>query len=253
MGIVSSTLLSVAIQLAWNCQRFLDPRYRDVEPKKSTEILPSSGQIRGSRVDEAVGNQVAIARPEMVSTHQENRNRRAAQLRYRRKRPSSFDASLIVKSMNKNGVILSTGRRVVSSNPCTLKRQPAPEWNDSSSCLSSSSSSMSSHDDSDVEITTKRKTKTLERTQTLPEKSPDKDDDDISGEEYGMSAAEEAAFRMTVGRGYFSKSKKDEFLNHLRLEKRLNDLNREFFDLACRAHARSIHRHHSGDLQRKIL
>lgn len=71
-------------------------------------------------------------------------------------------------------------------------------------------------------------------------------------EEFVLSAAEEAAFRMTVGRGHFSRSKKDRFLNNLRLEKRLNGLNKEFFELACRAHTRSLRRRHSGDLRRIV-
>ena len=71
-------------------------------------------------------------------------------------------------------------------------------------------------------------------------------------EGFAMSAAEEAAFRMTVGRGHFSRSKKDKYLNHLRLEKRLNGLNKEFFDLACRAHKRSLQSHHSGESRKDV-
>ncbi|XP_008544078.1 uncharacterized protein LOC103568855 [Microplitis demolitor] len=249
MGIVSSTLMLVAAQLAWNCQRFLDPRYRYVEPIKTLEIS-STPTTASAGVDDATNHQSVARVTDTLSSHQENRNRRAAQLRYRRKRPSSFDASLIAKSMIKNGIPVHTGSRVVSSTPSTLKRQQAPAWNNSSASISSSSSSISSSEDSDVELKVSRE-KTLERTRTQPENDED-NDNDINDQKYMMSAAEEAAFRMTVGRGHFSRSKKDRFLNHLRLEKRLNDLNREFFELTCRAHSRSLYRHHSGDL-RKIV
>lgn len=63
-----------------------------------------------------------------------------------------------------------------------------------------------------------------------------------------MSADEEAALRITVGRGYFSKSKRDEFLNHLRLEKRLNYLNDSFSGTLQRGYGRGLRRRYSGDL-----
>lgn len=90
------------------------------------------------------------------------------------------------------------------------------------------------------------------KNQTQDEKDLD-NNGDMSGEKRTITAAEEAAFRMTAGRGHFSRSKKDRFLNNLRLEKRLNDFNQEFFDPAFRIHSRSLHRHHSGDLIRKIV
>ncbi|CAG5101140.1 Protein of unknown function [Cotesia congregata] len=212
MGIVSSTLTLVAAQY--------------VEPTKTLEASSAPAAV-SVELDEAKNQQPVPRVLDTLSSHQENRNRRAAQLRYRRKRPSSFDASLIAKSMIRNGIPISAGSRVVSSTPSTLKRQQAPQWSESSSASASSSSSISS-------------------------KENNNNDDEIVGQKYTMSAAEEAAFRMTVGRGHFSRSKKDRFLNHLRLEKRLNDLNREFFELTCRAHSRSLYRHHSGDL-RKIV
>ena len=69
----------------------------------------------------------------------------------------------------------------------------------------------------------------------------------------GMSAEEEEAFRLTVGRGHFTRSKKDQFLNHLRLEKRLNEINNGYLDLGRKARRhRSLHRRHSGDLHRLV-
>lgn len=96
---------------------------------------------------------------------------------------------------------------------------------------------------------------TIDRLQSMDKHQSEVDgsmEGDNPPEEFAMSAAEEAAFRMTVGRGHFSRSKKDRFLNHLRLEKRLNGLNKEFFELACRAHTRSLRRRHSGDLRRIV-
>ena len=66
--------------------------------------------------------------------------------------------------------------------------------------------------------------------------------DGDANKEVQMSAAEEAAFRITVGRGHFSRSKKDRFLNNLRLEKRLNELNNDYFSAACRAHCHTLPR-----------
>ncbi|KAH0540809.1 hypothetical protein KQX54_020061 [Cotesia glomerata] len=220
-----------------------------VEPTKTLEASSAPAAVSVG-LDEAKNQQPVPRVPDTLSSHQENRNRRAAQLRYRRKRPSSFDASLIAKSMIRNGIPVSAGSRVVSSTPSTLKRQQAPQWSESSSASASSSSSISSSEDSDIDIKANNE-KILERTCGQTEEN-NNNDDEIVGQKYTMSAAEEAAFRMTVGRGHFSRSKKDRFLNHLRLEKRLNDLNREFFELTCRAHSRSLYRHHSGDL-RKIV
>lgn len=67
-------------------------------------------------------------------------------------------------------------------------------------------------------------------------------DGEENGEPVAMTPAEEAAFRITVGRGHFSQSKKDRFLNNLRLEKRLNDLNNDFFGAVCRAHCHTLPR-----------
>lgn len=120
-------------------------------PKKSPEqdVAPCPQCTSSTYSDETdtgapASQLVAIKAPEVSSSHQENRNRRAAQLRYRRKRPSSFDAALIVRNMNKNGINTSTNSRVVSSTPSTLKRQQAPVWNVSSSSSSNSSLSVSS-------------------------------------------------------------------------------------------------------------
>lgn len=63
-----------------------------------------------------------------------------------------------------------------------------------------------------------------------------------ANKEVQMSAAEEAAFRITVGRGHFSRSKKYRFLNNLRLEKRLNEMNNDYFGAACRAHCHTLPR-----------
>ena len=74
------------------------------------------------------------------SLHQENRRRRAAQHRYR-KRPSSFDVSLIIRNKNKTLTMTApTSGLVTHSTPSTLKRQPAPSWDSTSSSGSSSDS-----------------------------------------------------------------------------------------------------------------
>ncbi|KAK0174039.1 hypothetical protein PV328_007157 [Microctonus aethiopoides] len=266
MGIISSTFLSLAVQLAWNCQRFLDPRYRYIEPivspddssapmcrqfalRKNVEKQNSEGGvIKKISVDGVVQNNYS---------HQQNRHRR--HLRYRRRRRSSFDAALIIRSLNNNGIVPFAGHRVISSTPNTLTRQPAPNWNGSStSSTSSSSSSVSSSEDSDADVHAKRlnEMEKIDRNDKKNQTQDEKDLDnngDMSGEKRTITAAEEAAFRMTAGRGHFSRSKKDRFLNNLRLEKRLNDFNQEFFDPAFRIHSRSLHRHHSGDLIRKIV
>ncbi|XP_015108699.1 uncharacterized protein LOC107035664 isoform X2 [Diachasma alloeum] len=222
MGIVSSTFLSLSIQFAWNFQRFLDPRYRNIEPKTVPEPpSPHKVQPEGPTIEDV--SEPVVGAEECTSTHQENRNRRAAQRRYRRKRPSSFDASLIVTNVSKTGI---TATRVVSSTPSTLTRQQAPAWDDSSASTTSSS------EDSDLDVRP-------DKIGSIDTRNAQASRAKEGSEEYAMSAAEEAAFRMTVGRGHFSRSKKDKFLNHLRLEKRLNGLNREFFELACRAHSRT--------------
>lgn len=220
MGIVSSTFLSLAIQFAWNFQRFLDPRYRNIEPK-TVPAPPSPDKMQPMDPTMEDLSKSVVKTEEGISTHQENRNRRAAQRRYRRKRPSSFDASLIVTNVNKTG---TTATRVVSSTPSTLTRQQAPAWE------ASSASTTSSTEDSDSDVRFELRPIDVRKGQVSRPTE--------GSEEYTMSAAEEAAFRMTVGRGHFSRSKKDKFLNHLRLEKRFNGLNRELIELACRAHSR---------------
>ncbi|XP_011315004.1 uncharacterized protein [Fopius arisanus] len=223
MGIVSSTFVSLAIQFAWNFQRFLDPRYRYIESKKNPEAFsPHRAQSEGSTIEDVRPSTKAEESTSIQSNHQENRNRRAAQRRNRRKRPSSFDASLIVTNVSKTGI---TAARVVSSTPSTLTRQQAPGWDDSSA------SSTSSSEECDLDARAERIGSS--ETRGVLEKRHE-----ARSMKFGMSATEEAAFRMTVGRGHFSRSKKDKFLNHLRLEKRLNGLNREFFELACRPHSR---------------
>ncbi|XP_043280934.1 uncharacterized protein [Venturia canescens] len=304
MGIVSSTFASLAIRFAWNCQRFLDPQYRYIEATdtKTTESkmvavagrtkMPAEGSDRSdkgggaafasaatpstTRLTSLEHHQTASANclptENNNSLHQENRHRRATQHRYR-KRPSSFDVSLIIRNKNKPYYTTTSGL-VTTSTPSTLMRQPAPSWQSTST----SGSSADSSDDSEIEFMYASRTAAATTTAVGPsneraeekstnvsrdasvnnEKSKNSTDTecvDPEGNplrEFVLTAAEEAAFRMTIGRGHFSRSKKDRFLNNLRLEKRLNGLNKEFFELACRAHTRSLRRRHSGDLRRIV-
>lgn len=74
-----------------------------------------------------------------LSLHQEKRRKRAAQLRYRG-RPSSFDASFIVRCPNRKCV--RSVAQVVTSKPNFLRRQRTLQWEmtSSSGCSSDSGS-----------------------------------------------------------------------------------------------------------------
>ncbi|XP_066602182.1 uncharacterized protein [Prorops nasuta] len=237
MGIVSSTLISLTLQIVWNCQRLLDPHYGCVE-KATCELSPppkvtentKDAVITGSGGSRSAGLPIGSGSENNNSLHQENRNRRARQLRYRN-RPSSFDAALIVNGRTKNHPNVAVNApRMLNSVSHPPHGQPARFWDVTSSSGCSSDSASDSDSESELRM--------------------EKPEDVVARRECGMSAAEEAAFRLTVGRGHFSRSKKDKFLNHLRLEKRLNDLNKEFFEVAYRAQRHTLPRCNPGSLHR---
>ncbi|XP_011502226.1 PREDICTED: uncharacterized protein LOC105365696 isoform X2 [Ceratosolen solmsi marchali] len=237
MGIISSKLAPVAIRLAWFCQKLLDPRY-SVECKKSKECkegvdVRAAVEVAPTSVPEPEAFEASPTIPisKMLdnnnSLHQENRNRRATQLRFRT-RPSSFDAALIVCGKAKSSLM-------VTSTPSSLQRQNMRMWDVTSSSGCSSDSGSNSDLDSETELRVSGNVSNEESSTKL-----------------GMTAEEEEDFRLTLGRGYFSRSKKDRFLNHLRLEKRLNDLSNEYFGVVRNSHRRNLQRRHSGDLHRII-
>ncbi|XP_043484763.1 uncharacterized protein LOC122512771 [Leptopilina heterotoma] len=235
MGIISSTFTSLALQFAWNYQRLLDPRYRCAEVKKAVEYSPPlSNEV--PKINEVTQTSSLPTKVEAkLSLHQEKRRRRAAQLRYRG-RPSSFDASFIVRCPNRKCV--RSVAQVVTSKPNFPRRQRTLQWEitSSSGCSSDSASDFESESDSDTELRIN-----LVENSTHSEGVQSKEGEE-NGEPVAMTAAEEAALRITVGRGHFSQSKKDRFLNNLRLEKRLNDLNNDFFGAVCRAHCHTLPR-----------
>lgn len=104
-----------------------------MEPKTLPEPPPEPlRQPEGPTIEKIT----KLGTEECISPHQEIKRRRAVQRRYRRKRASSFDTSLIARNLTKTGM---TSTRVVSSTPSTLTRQQAPAWDDSSASSSSSS------------------------------------------------------------------------------------------------------------------
>ncbi|XP_023288221.1 uncharacterized protein LOC105695955 [Orussus abietinus] len=232
MGIVSSTFASLAIQFVWNCQKLLDLPYSCEEGNiRTCDSLPRALVLPEFEVRPTIAEAPPTpSKKEEASMYHVTRKLRTAQLRSR-KRPSSFDAALIVPRTRSCGTVTSSPMR-------RRWTRPAPSWIDTSTsgCSSDSASDFDDHrfqdTDSDLEPADLR----LRGSSTQ--------------RNLAMSADEEAAFRMTVGRGHFSRSKKDRFLNHLRLEKRLNEINDKFFDVDFRGH--SLPRRHSGEL-RKIL
>ncbi|XP_001603389.2 uncharacterized protein DDB_G0281497 [Nasonia vitripennis] len=270
MGLVSSTLMA-ALRLSWICQKLLDPRYSCIEgggetvpvrkpldgpAASATSTAPVTSEQQAAATDSAAVSEQGLAVASKMnsalatgnkspennnSLHQENRNRRAAQLRFKT-RPSSFDAALIVRGRSKNSLLLAPTQ---PCSPLRRRRNAAPaDWDDASSSSGCSSDPGSASDsDSETELRVSENVSNEEGSKPI-----------------GMSAEEEEAFRLTVGRGHFSRSKKDRFLNHLRLEKRLNDLNNDYFGLACKGHHHHHHHHrhrhlqrrHSGDLHRIV-
>jgi hypothetical protein len=266
----------VAVRLAWICQTLLDPRYSCIEsiedssnnkahavqlelsnqsqsstaqqkhPLQQQQQHPPASQSEASvaaapeRMSRAAARLAAAKSNSLPPTlakrspdygsslHQENRNRRAAQLRFRT-RPSSFDAALIVRG-GKSSVI------VASPTPSPLRRRNMRVWDITSSSGCSSDSASNSDSDSETELRVSENVSNEEGSTHLV-----------------MSPEEEEIFRLTVGRGHLSRSKKERFLNHLRLEKRLNDLSNEYFGIACKSHHRgALQRRHSGELHRII-
>ncbi|XP_015595502.1 uncharacterized protein LOC107267859 [Cephus cinctus] len=237
MGIVSSTFASLAIQFAWNCQRLLDPQYSCVEGKKNSDLSPASLSAPLSSSRPVMTKTSSLSKPENNnSAHQENRNRRAVQTKHRR-RPSSFDTALIANRAE-NCVSLHGNGFATTFSPPRRQRIHAWDITSSSGCSSDSSSDLDSDSDGDFRL-----------HEFYPE---DNCDERQSDEAFTITPAEQVAFRLTVGRGYFSRSKKDRFLNHLRLEKRLNDLSNPFFEMSYRGHGRALQRRHSGDLYRIV-
>ncbi|XP_046411321.1 uncharacterized protein LOC124175290 isoform X1 [Neodiprion fabricii] len=237
MGLVSSTFASLAIQLAWNCQRLLDPQYRCVELKRATESPSPDNQKLGHTVDHESQRPTTVVDKRSPVTHLNQRTRVINRQRYR-KRPASFDTAMIANRCDNPSAVRVTC--VVTSTP-SLKRNPQPQFWDvtsSSGCSSDSGSYLDS--DSDVEDRLSGSFAVKKHEETEDEKT------------FSMSAEEEAALRMTVGRGHFSRSKKDRFLNHLRLEKRLNGLSDNFCGANHRGRGGITGRRYSGDLYRVL-
>ncbi|KAG7189091.1 hypothetical protein KM043_008668 [Ampulex compressa] len=248
MGIVTSTFTSIAIQIAWNCQRLLELRYGTLLNRCAANEEISKGpaaEIKsGAKKSLASDVPLTIINVENSSRHLENRTRRQRQLRTRRQ-SASFD-SQVINTKNCPKAVLQTPRVVssLSNSPqCRLPRY----WDltSSSGCSSDSGSDLDSDSGADFGTCQARGEKEAEEVEEAEEA-----EDAEARKIFAMSAAEETAFRLTVGRGHFSRSKKDKFLNHLRLEKRLNDMNKDFFDVGRIARYGNFKRSSSGDLRR---
>ncbi|XP_058807705.1 uncharacterized protein LOC131673608 [Phymastichus coffea] len=232
MGIVYSALAPTAVRIAYICQKLFDPKYSRIEDVPtssgaSAELLPAAESAAAQQQQQlqstlATKLELSAQEPSLTpgtvecrilavksnslprysarssecsihSLHQQNRSRRARQIRFKT-RPSSFDGALVIRTKTKNAVI-------VTSTPSPL----AAHWHGTSSSGCSSDSNSDSESDSETELRVSA-TASNEEIGRQPSK-------------LAMTAEQEQDFRLTLGRGHFTRSKKDRFLNNLRLQK----------------------------------
>ncbi|XP_012262204.2 uncharacterized protein LOC105689624 isoform X1 [Athalia rosae] len=254
MGVVSSTFASLAIQLAWNCQRLLDPQYRCLQDGKLA-VPESPTNVDSDRKIHVDDNRAANPRrlsadgrsPSMGNFREKSKGQRSTRRqRYGKRLAISFDSTLIAncRSDNPTSAVQVSSVVTLTPTPSPLRGPQSQFWDvTSSSGCSSDSGSYFDSDSEDDDVAPGQ----------FNEPFVSKYDEDAEEDkEFAMSADEEAALRMTVGRGHFSRSKKDRFLNHLRLEKRLNILNNTFCNAANieRGRGKNNGRRYSGDLYR---
>ncbi|XP_014233077.1 AF4/FMR2 family member 4-like isoform X2 [Trichogramma pretiosum] len=284
--VVHSTLTLFALRVAWLLQLSFDPTYSLVEGRDDTVVPPRKKQqitATDSTDQKAANNEEqqqqqqqqsphqSCSSPQLsnaqakrqsyahsrgvvetnsdgnpqqqrrhtttTSLHQLNRQTRRQQLKSKTL-PSSFDASLLRSAAEATAAASAAHCTVLGNSSAIMQRPAAWELSLSSSGCSSNSSASSMESDSDSETALRVSINTS--TNELQDEKATK----------CMIAAEKEAFRRTCARGYFTRSKKDRFLNHLRMEKRLNDHNLEAFGIALKRH--TLPRCSGSELQRLV-